>query len=234
MVSELPEDVSWLVKPWLRVGSITLLTGKPKAGKTTFLLHMINAVLGGTSFLGEPTCCTPVVYLAEKPRAAFLAMLKRMGLSRADLHVVFPQDLEVPWEATVARAVQKCREVGATLLVVDTLAGVAQLRNEQARSMLDALRPLQEAADAGIAICVNHHDRKGGGEVGDSARGSNALVGAVDVVLSIRRIAEDERVRVIHGQGRFDETPSMLAVELTADGYVLAQADFEANEEDRE
>jgi hypothetical protein len=66
------------------------------------------------------------------------------------------------------------------------------------------------------------HERKGGGEVGDAGRGSNAYAGAVDVALALRRPEGATRLtlRVLHALSRFDETPLETAVEWSDGGYV--------------
>ena len=47
-----PVAVDWVLPPWVARGSITELTAKVKAGKTTLAMHAIHAVLGGHDFLG--------------------------------------------------------------------------------------------------------------------------------------------------------------------------------------
>ena len=78
------------------------------------------------------------------------------------------------------------------------------------------------AAAIGLAVLTLHHERKSGGEVGGSGRGSSAFAGAVDIVLSLRRGEGATRptIRHLHGLSRFDATPPRLVVELTAAGYV--------------
>src|SRR5207248_10383132 len=86
----------------------------------------------------------------------------------------------------------------------------------------EAIEPLQAAAALrDLAIVVVRHERKGGGDVGDAARGSSAFGGAVDVVVSIRRVDGNDagRSRVLHSLSRFDETPDRLVIEWTEDGY---------------
>lgn len=65
------------------------------------------------------------------------------------------------------------------------------------------------------------HERKSGGQVGDSGRGSSAFTGAVEIILSIRRPEGNARpaIREIHALSRFDQTPDVLVVELGEDGY---------------
>ena len=84
------------------------------------------------------------------------------------------------------------------------------------------MAPLQVAAADGLAIIVVRHERKAGGDVGDSGRGSSAFGGAVDIVMAVRRADRGAaaNVRVIHALSRFDETPETLGIELTQHGYV--------------
>ena len=78
-------------------------------------------------------------------------------------------------------------------------------------------------ADGLDAVLVVRHERKGGGDVGDSARGSSAFTGAVDVVLRLARQPNPVRptIRELSAISRFDETPSELVIELKDDGYVV-------------
>ena len=119
----------------------------------------------------------------------------------------------------------EAQRIGAELLVVDTLpqfAGIEGDGENTSGRALDAVRPLQEAAGAkGLGVLVTRHERKSGGEVGDSGRGSSAFAGAADIVMSLRRPEgnANPNLRVIHSVGRFDETPDTLVVELTESGY---------------
>ena len=95
-------------------------------------------------------------------------------------------------------------------------------RENDAGYALEAMKPLQEATAAGIGVVIVQHERKGGGEVGESGRGSTAFAGAVDIVLSIGRPtgSATPNVRQIRSLSRFPETPESIFVELTEDGYV--------------
>jgi hypothetical protein len=69
-------------------------------------------------------------------------------------------------------------------------------------------------------VVVLRHERKAGGDVGDSGRGSSAFGGAVDILLAVRRSGGAPTARLIQSLSRFDETPDTLAIELTPEGYV--------------
>ena len=50
------------------------------------------------------------------------------------------------------------------------------------------MKPLQLAAADGLGVVVGRHERKSGGDIGDSARGSSAFGGAVDTIITISRL----------------------------------------------
>jgi hypothetical protein len=225
-----PAEVRWIARPWVAEGALTLVDGKPKvAGKSTWLAHLVKRVLAGTEFLDESTTCTPVVLLTEERPSTFRRMLERVGLADStDLHVVFYQDVQrLPWDALVKQAVDKCRAVGARLLIIDTLHQFAGIPESSSGKALEAVRPLQAAAEQGLGVVAVRHERKSGGGVGESGRGSSALTGAVDIVVALQRPPNHTgQVRIIHALSRYEETPSNLVIELGDEGYVVRE-DFD-------
>jgi hypothetical protein len=225
----LPE-IEWLVRPWIVAGGLTELDGKIKAaGKTTFLFHMLRSVLDGEPFMGQPTVKTPVVLLSEQGPQSLQQALRRAGLeTRDDLFIAMWHEFnQHDWSALVYAAADVCREVGAKLLAVDTLSQWVGLHGDSenhAGAALEAVKPLQEvAARFGLGVIFNRHERKSGGDVGDSARGSSAYGGAVDVILSLRRLGQEARptMRQLLSLSRYDETPQRVVIELQGTRYVV-------------
>lgn len=188
-----PRRVPWKARPWLAEGAITEVDGPIKrAGKTTLVSHMIASILEGDPFMGERTAKDKVVCLTEQSPTSFRKVLERAGLTdREDLLILHWHDtIGVEWADVARTAMDKALEFGAGVLVVDTLAQFAGIRGDSENSAgaaQEAMRPPQEAAAQGLAVLITHHERKGGGEVGESARGSSAFGGAVDVIMSVRR-----------------------------------------------
>ena len=199
-------------------GRVTEIDGKIKsAGKTTFCTHMCRAIVDGSDFMGQPTARSPIVYLTEQSPATFREALRRADLlDREDFRVLFWHDtIGTPWPDIVRAARDEARRIGAKVLVVDTLGQFAGVRGDaenNAGAALEAVAPLQEAAAVdGLGVIILRHERKGGGEVGDSGRGSSAFAGAVDVVLRLRRQeggGARPGVRVLDALSRFDQTPT--------------------------
>lgn len=213
--------------PYLAFGAITELDGKPKAaGKTTFVLAMVRALLDGEPFLGHPTVLGPVVMLTEQPPASLRAALVRAGLDDRDDFILlsWADAAGSPWPEVVERGAEACRGSGARVFVVDTLPQFAGLRGDaenNAGDALEAIEPLQLLAAEGFAILVTRHDRKAGGEVGESARGSGAFTGAVDIVLALGREPGSSRPTMRHlgCLSRFDEIEPDLVIELVSGRY---------------
>lgn len=237
------ERPEWIAPPYVVIGGITEVDGKAKAaGKTTWTLALCRCVLDGLPFMGQPTVKAVIVYLSEQSPASLREALRRADLlNRNDLHVLcWHETRGADWPAIAAAAVAKAREVGALVLIVDTLPQFAGMKGDaenDAGSALAAVQPLQAAAADGLAVLMLRHERKSGGDVGDSGRGSSAFAGAVDIVLSLRRAEGASRptIRHLHALSRFDETPDLLVIELTPDGYVslgteTAVAEAEARE----
>src|SRR5262249_11307685 len=151
--------------------------------------------------------------------------LKRADLqTRTDLHVLHWHDVKhLSWPVTMAAVVTKAQAIGARLVITDTIGQWAGLRGDAENangSQMEAAAPLQDAAARGLAMIVSRHERKGGGEVGESGRGGSAFSGAMDIVVSLRRGEGKTKptVRLLQTLSRFTETPDSLVIDLTPRG----------------
>jgi hypothetical protein len=226
-----PTEVEWIAGPWVAVGAITGVDGKIKAaGKTTWAMYLCRAVVDGAPFLGEPTKRTGVVYLTEQPPTSLMASLRRADLLERDdfTLLTWRNTVGTSWPDVVAAAFDECEARSAGLLVIDTLSrfvGIDGDGENDAGKADAAMAPLQLAAADGLAVMVLRHERKAGGDVGDSGRGSTAFGGATDIILALRRSPAGPNVRRIDALSRFDETPDAVSIELTESGYISLGSD---------
>ncbi len=229
-----PDGADWLLPGFVARGVITELSGPiKKAGKSTWALDMAAALVRGGTFLGEPATPTGVLLLSEQNPASFSDALRRAGLAAEDrVSAVLWAEVagRMGWPDIVQAATADALARGAGLLVVDTLGQWAGLRGDaenNAGAALEAMDPLQKAAAQGLAVLLLRHDRKSGGAVGDSARGSTAYGGASDILLQLIRPEGAVRptIRKLSALSRFDETPTELVIERTAAGYVALGTD---------
>ena len=120
----------------------------------------------------------------------------------------------------MAASVKQAMGVGARSLFIDTPGPFAGLEGESenfAGPALAAMTALDEATAAGLAVLMLWHDRKSGGEIGESGRGSSAFAGAVDIILALRKPKGGrDTVRTIQAVGRFRDLPRELTIELVS------------------
>jgi hypothetical protein len=228
IAAETPASVPWIAEGFAAVGAIAEVDGKIKAaGKTTLVTHLCRRVLDGHPFLDRPTAKTGVVFLTEQPQASFLQALRRAELhNRDDFLVLFWHDTpDLEWFQVVDLAVKEAQARGYQLLVVNTPGQFARITGDgenNSGAALEAMQPLQlAAARDGLAVIITRHERKSGGDVGDSGRGSSAFAGAADIVIALRR-AEGQspaNVRVLKSLSRFDETPPELVIQYRDGTY---------------
>jgi hypothetical protein len=125
------------------------------------------------------------------------------------------------WQALVGDLLALHEQVGLSLVAIDPLAHFFPIRSENhADSMLEALLPLQRLTTAGLAALVLHHPRKHASPDGQSARGSGALCGHVDILLEMHweSAGEESRRRNLLAWSRHEATPRHRLIELSADG----------------
>ena len=190
LARDMPEELEPVWTGYLYRGTVAELSGGIKKGKTSFALALAEAVVTGDSFIETRTVKSPVLYLTEQNRPSFAAGLDRARLSGCpDLHLLFRHEYRAEWPTIALGARRHALEVGAGLVVVDTLhewANMGRDDENNAGAALAAMRPLHEIAAAGPAVLVLRHERKGGGEIGENSRGSTVFGGSADVLLVLR------------------------------------------------
>lgn len=222
----------FVVKPYLAAGAVTELVAKIKTGKTTYALgELVRKALAKG----------PVVYLTEQPTASFRVALERAGILNADnLFVLFFNAvIGLEWIEIANKAIEKCKQAGAVLLVVDTLSHFVGLEGDtenDSGAAIACMKPLQEAASNGIAVLTVRHERKSGGEVGDAGRGSSAFAGAADTLLTLRRTEGRTRstLRKIECISRFDDLPPEAIYEYANGQYQYMGTANEISEHEAE
>ena len=238
-LAAVPEVVPWVWRGFLARGAVTMLTGPPKRGKSTLVWALVNAVRGGADrFLGREITGGQIIYISEEGRDSLADKVDPgPGLAILDRAGSFPRR---PWPEIVRAAAEEAQRRDAVLVVVDTLPWWAALGAEaekDAGRMQEALEPLLELAAQGFAVLVIHHDRKGGGEDGEGARGSSAAVATVDAILDLQRRGPNEAPsarRTLVGLSRWaGQTPEAVIYERQGDGELVALAEGQRGEVDK-
>ncbi len=217
LFAEPEERVRWLVEERLPMGGLSLLAGKPKAGKSTLARSLGLAVARGAPWLGLEVAEGPCFYLAlEEKRGEFRSHLRDLGATGEEPFSAFFGSAPEDALEELARMAERERPA---LLVVDTLQRLVRARdlNDYAE-VTTRLEPLLGIArDSGAHVLLVHHARKGEAPFqGDAILGSTALLGSVDTALVLRRT---ERYRTLASIQRYGPDLEESVLELGADGW---------------
>jgi DNA-binding NarL/FixJ family response regulator len=184
---------TWLIPGLLTEGGITVLSGRPKTGKSWLALETAGSVATGTPLLGiEPAQPAPVVYYAleDSPRRLKSRLESMQAPETDNLELI----LEAPPLLTVGEEeiTTKAKDRGAKLVVIDTLAMVrAPIRRgadayAEDYAVMCALRRISQ--ETGASILVVHHTRKAMAEdIIDAPLGTTGITGGADTVCVLRR-----------------------------------------------
>jgi hypothetical protein len=214
-LANVPPEPPWTWDGYLAPGTITLLAGRPKVGKSTLLFGLFEALLSGQPFLERTTRAQGVLLLSEEREGTLAEKARLFGLD-GRLHLLMRHQANgVPWPEIMAMATSYCLAHELSVLAIDTWDKWTGLRGDaenNAGSVIEALEPLVQAAGAGLALPVLAHQRKSLGDFGEAVRGSNALTGGVDVVVELERPRSDvlagDGVRVLNAISRYASRPT--------------------------
>lgn len=180
---------------------LTLLTARPKAGKSWLVLQLAIAASGGG---GMPRFTfndrgTVLYYALEESTSRTQLRLRKlapMGDWAANLKFIYSVK---PLMQGGAEDLQACiNQVRPRIVVIDTFTALVRTSSQRNADVfrsqyaeIDCLRKI--AQDSGVAMIVVHHTRKAeGDDVVDSVSGTHGIAAAADSIWSLKRSAQGE------------------------------------------
>lgn len=216
-IEESGEEIEWIWEGYIAPGLVSLLTADPKAGKTTLLAHLFHAMENSEEFLGRKIKKANVLVLTEETKGGWLRKKQDTQIIGNNVGIVsryfYDRNQTYQWEEAIRELREFVRQQDIKLVVLDTLGYFWPVVDENHASMVtEALKPIHLLTEAGLAVLLIHHDRKTGGSNIKKTRGSSALSGFVDIKLGLT--GDDTNKRTLRGDGRYEETPSKVEIEL--------------------
>jgi hypothetical protein len=225
-------EVRWDLRPYLAPGRLTLLSARPKLGKSTLAAHYAAKKVVGGEFFGQLLEAGPVLWVSgpEENKYDIARRFQELGVEQEQVWVYTGLS---DMHAIAAKAA----EISARFVVLDTLARVAGVRseNDNAAWITWSNKALPVIRESGITWLAIHHTRKPGWKDDDQAgvtiRGASAIFGLVDIALSLRPGYGCNQRRLVVDGTRFESPGHGLLIELQDGEYFVAG--YEAQEADR-
>jgi AAA domain len=167
-------------------GSLLILAGSPKAGKSTFLRHALQAITTGKEFCGLKTRLATVLYASEQPDPSLFTQIEKVpGYDKNENIFFLPLDFNftprsntetsgreviinyfpTTWEQQVMLWKEELEKTNANILVIDTFTAFGLFKVGEAfdsgpvTTRFQQLKTLQTSFP-GLSIVVLHHLRK--------------------------------------------------------------------------
>jgi hypothetical protein len=197
MAGETSEPV--FIVPGLIPEGLTLVSGRPKMGKTTFIMNLADAIGRGGVALGAIPCeKRGVLFLALEDNQRRLRKRRRMMLDAPNLSPCDGLIFYLEWPRLDAGGLDRLNKFCTDnpeikVIVIDTWKKISPQRQRNANDYeyeSEAATLLQRfAAKCQVAIIIIHHSRKGLGseDFVDDVLGSTGLTGSVDTIIGFRR-----------------------------------------------
>jgi hypothetical protein len=221
------ETQRWLVSSLWGRAAVGILGGAPKCCKSWLALDLAVSVASRTPALGRFAIEDPgsvMLYMAEDAAAVVKARLdglchhRGLRLKGLPIDVITTPSLRIDRGADQERLARTVWRATPRLLVLDPFVRLHRVDENdagQVSAVLGYLRSLQRDFD--VAVLVVHHARKngGGGQAGQSLRGSGDLHAWGDSNLYLRRQQGNLALTVEH---RAAQAPDPVSLRLVTDG----------------
>tara|TARA_R110002110_G_scaffold325779_1_gene537655 strand:+ start:1398 stop:2495 length:1098 start_codon:yes stop_codon:yes gene_type:complete len=197
---QLNRDRRYVVKGLLMAGQVSMLCGAPNTGKSAVIAAVAAHIAKGRDFAGYRTCRAAVLYVAaEDPNgiADRAHPYLNAGMTAASPFNIFPlpinlcSDVKIDQFVDELIAYQRTANCDRLLAVFDTLnLCIGDGDENSARDMGKAVGNAQRIArETGAHVMIIHHTA---GHDGNRPRGSTAMEGNVDTLLTLHRADEQQ------------------------------------------
>ena len=223
-LSALPRP-EWLVEGLLPLRSVTMTYGPPKSGKSFAAIDLAASVATGRPWMGQATQQQNVLYVVGEGASGVI--LRQEAWSQYHGPTIeldrihwYPAAINLFSPEQAAALATLAGEIGAGLVVIDTLARCAVGAEESsAKDMGIIVSVLDQIRDAcGGCVHVLHHSGK---DKAKGARGSTALLGAVDAALEVSGGSGRVRIELVDAKDYASGFTATFGMEQVADSIVL-------------
>jgi hypothetical protein len=211
-------------------GELMALVGPPAAGKSAVGILLASSIANGRAFPGRTVQPGTVVYVAAERERETTRRLLAAGNQNAPIHIsgarpALGDPADINELIKTLKNIQVNEEEPIRLIVLDTAAKCFRdLDENSARDVgraIEGLARISEAIPTALIVLLHHTDKGG-----RTMRGSSALLGAVDVELTIKTDRASHRLVVTKANAVAERQvlPFRLATIGSGDGEEVISA----------
>ena len=214
----------WIAKPWLSRTGISVFTGQPKrSGKTTFLTHLISAVIGSDSFLGEICESSDVAFISDQGPETLSQTLFQAGLrdkAQLDrLHILYADKVRQRGLRELAQCVEDYADrYGIGVVIFDSIhpfLDPAPLPEQlSASSIIEPLASLASGLSVGITCSLPDPDLT----IAEAVDGIGTLATVADTIAHLSVDSSAPEARRVELVSRYPDVPARFFIECVKDG----------------
>ena len=206
-----PEPVDYLVDELIGAGKLTMISGRWKAGKSSFVGDMVRSLAMGQEWLGRKTKLTKVLICSEETADVFgrrYESAEAAAKQNVLVNAMYKRPTKAEFRKICVLLKQAMIRTGSDLLILDTLMATTPMddenNNSEAQVFMQILRTEILEEGSGRTILMIHHC----GKEGSDARGASAISGATDCNVTFDYASSDSanNDRKIAAKGRFPTT----------------------------
>jgi hypothetical protein len=213
----------WIAKPWLPRTGISVFTGQPKrSGKTTFLTHLVAAILSNSPFLGEACESTAVAFISDQRPETLSQTLVRAGLcdkAQLDrLHILYAEKVRHRGIRELAQCVEDYADrYNIGVVVFDSIQpflGAAPLRDQlSSPSIIEPLEALANRLSVGITCSLPGPDLT----IAEAVDEIGTLATVADTIAHLSVDDSAPEARRVELVSRYPDAPARFFIECVKD-----------------
>jgi len=202
---QFPPEV-WIVDQLIPDESVTILSGSPGSFKTWLYMELaVKVATGRTAFGHFKTKHTGVLVIDEESgKRRLQKRFKQLGATD-DSPIHFTSRIGYKINQLYVEAIaRKARELGTGLIVFDSFTRFNGADENASGDMAQLMDYYRQLADAGFAVLILHHNRKGVGGQNPAMemRGSSDILASADCHIAVSRIGQSEFVKLTQTKNR--------------------------------
>ncbi|HYH75810.1 MAG TPA: AAA family ATPase, partial [Candidatus Saccharimonadales bacterium] len=206
LATTFPPEI-WLVESLIPDEGVTILSGSPGSFKTWLYMEIAVKVSTGSLALGHfPTKQTGVLIIDEESGERRMQKRFKQLAAKGDMPIHFTSRVGYKMSKAYAETiVSKADELKAGLVIFDSFTRFNGADENASGDMATLMDCYHQLADAGLAVLILHHNRKGTAGPSNPAaemRGSSDILAAADCHIAVSRVGQSEFVRLTQTKNR--------------------------------